>query len=174
MLDSEILILTDLQGRRHPTLQRKLCGNCGIIRITDIYSRICKEVVIWIRLSHPNVLRFIGVANSPSPFSLVSPWMYLGKITDYTKKNHEVNLLPLVSFCVPGIYLRSWSKFYLHSRDIVQGDLKKVRSFCSYCYIITYCQQANVLIDDDKQASIAGYVLTTIVSDLTSEQIMPS
>lgn len=57
-----------------------------------------KEAVMWRRLSHKNVLPFLGAA-SPAlyPLALVSPWMQKGDIVGYIKAHREVNRLGLVS-----------------------------------------------------------------------------
>lgn len=53
---------------------------------------------MWRRLSHPNVISFMGAAFPDySPVALVSLWMENGDIVKYTKANPRVNRLDLVS-----------------------------------------------------------------------------
>ena len=60
-------------------------------------QRLCKEVLLWKRLNHPNVLPFYGASMSDNRFCMVSPWMDSGNIIGYSRKNPEANRLRLVS-----------------------------------------------------------------------------
>ena len=61
-------------------------------------QRLCREVLIWKRLSHPNVLPLLGVSVSKSPqhFRIISEWMPNGNVMEYIKSNPEANRLRLV------------------------------------------------------------------------------
>ena len=54
-----------------------------------------KEAVIWKRLSHPNIVPFLGVTKDPIQF--VSEWMPNGTLTQYVNKNPSSNRITLVS-----------------------------------------------------------------------------
>ena len=60
-------------------------------------QQFCKEVVLWNTLSHPNVLKLVGVWGDmgKGQFVTVSEWMEHGNIIQYIGKNH-VNRLELV------------------------------------------------------------------------------
>jgi len=60
-------------------------------------QRFCKEVVLWSTLSHPNVMRFVGIYGDmeAGQFATVSEWMPHGNIMEYIKKHHA-NRLELV------------------------------------------------------------------------------
>jgi len=58
--------------------------------------RLFQEVVIWRRLSHPNVLPVLGVSQKPFPLCLITEWMLDGNIVDFTAKYPEVNRPRLV------------------------------------------------------------------------------
>ena len=62
-------------------------------------QQLCREVLIWKRLSHPNVLPLLGVSVSENPrhFRIVSEWMANGNVMEYIKSNPEANRLRLVS-----------------------------------------------------------------------------
>ena len=47
--------------------------------------------------NHYNILPFYGVSTDVSDFCLVHPWYENGNITDYLKKNPDVNRFDLVS-----------------------------------------------------------------------------
>lgn len=60
------------------------------------WQRLFREIVIWRRLSHPNVLPVLGVAPRLSPLSTVTEWMTNGNIMDFISTHPEVNRLRLV------------------------------------------------------------------------------
>ena len=60
-------------------------------------QRFCKEVLLWKRLNHPNILPFYGASMNQNQFCMVSPWMENGNVLSYTRKNPEANRLGLVS-----------------------------------------------------------------------------
>ena len=69
-------------------------------RSVDITYRIqtfCKECVLWMNISHPNILRLIAVRIKPGPcgFSMISEFMTNGNILNYIRVN-EANRLRLV------------------------------------------------------------------------------
>ena len=59
-------------------------------------QRFCKEVVIWRRISHSNIVAFLGVSEAPAPLSMVSEWMPNGNVREYVGKNPETSRLQLV------------------------------------------------------------------------------
>jgi serine/threonine protein kinase len=80
----------------------KKVSQCMCVLDADAHVRMqafCQEVVVWKRLSHPNILPFWGVSRA-SPFSLVSPWMSHGSIRSYIKQNPESDRKPWVSLLV--------------------------------------------------------------------------
>ena len=62
----------------------------------DSWQRLFQEIVIWRRLSHPNVLPVLGVSPKLFPLCVVSEWMDNENILDFTSKNLEANRLRLV------------------------------------------------------------------------------
>ena len=60
------------------------------------YQVFCKEAVIWRRISHPNIVPFIGVSEAPIPLCMISEWMLNGHVRDYAQKNPEISRLQLV------------------------------------------------------------------------------
>jgi len=62
----------------------------------DPRQRLFQEIVIWRRLSHPNVLPVLGVSPKLFPLCVVTEWMIDGNIMDFTSKHPEVNRLRLV------------------------------------------------------------------------------
>lgn len=58
-------------------------------------QRYCKEVIVWKRAIHVNILAIEGVAENIE-FSMVSPWMNDGDLLEYVKNNPRTNRLDLV------------------------------------------------------------------------------
>ena len=84
---------------------RKVTGvchrTCGLFtrRCADQPNqRLCKEVVSWSALRHPNVLPLLGVTMNDSHFAMVSEWMENRNINEFVEANPDANRLELVSF----------------------------------------------------------------------------
>ena len=105
-------------------------------------QQLCREVLVWKRLSHPNVLPLLGVSVSKDPqyFRIISEWMPNGNVMEYVRSNPEANRLRLVSsavcspWCVvlmpfndPQLAEGASGVTYLHRLGIAHGDLKGVR-----------------------------------------------
>ena len=62
------------------------------------FQQFCKEVIIWNSLSHPNVLKLVGVLGGIDKyqFATVAEWMIHGNIMEYIRK-YATNRLELVS-----------------------------------------------------------------------------
>jgi hypothetical protein len=105
--------------------------------LTIFLQQFCKEVVLWNTLSHPNVLKLVGVLGDmgEGEFITVSEWMVHGNIMEYIRNNHA-NRLELVrgftglstSFIKMRRQLHGAAQGlqYLHSVNLVHGDLKGV------------------------------------------------
>ncbi|KAF9259350.1 kinase-like protein, partial [Marasmius fiardii PR-910] len=99
-----------------------------------------KETLLWTHLNHSNLLPFLGVNTTlfPGKLALVAPWMANGEITKFLKANPTHDRLRVISEIAAGI-------MYLHSRNIVHGDIKG----------------ANVLVDEQGQCYLADFGLAT-------------
>ncbi|TDL15432.1 kinase-like protein, partial [Rickenella mellea] len=77
-----------------------------------------KELKIWSRLDHQNILRLWGYTldDEECP-ALISEWMTNGTVLSYLKLNPQVDLLDLVKGIADGLA-------YLHKEGVVHGDLK--------------------------------------------------
>ena len=60
-----------------------------------------REVVVWRRLQHPNIVPFLGVVAKIPPFKIVCQWMENGRITEYARKCPDVDHVDLVSGLAP-------------------------------------------------------------------------
>jgi serine/threonine protein kinase len=90
---------------------------------------------MWKYMIHPNVLPLLGITTDP--LQLVSDWMSGGDLPRYIKHYPDADRLRLVRVCDITCVPRSlWSKIYeiakglsyLHSCNVVHGDLKGVRA----------------------------------------------
>ena len=66
--------------------------------VTETPQAFYKEVVVWRRLRHPNIVPCLGVpTGKPQQYKIVCSWMENGRITDYVKKSPQADRIDLVS-----------------------------------------------------------------------------
>jgi len=93
-----IAVKTIWLSRRDDLLKiRKVSVNLGHQRCGLNHSpqRFCKEAVLWDKLSHPNVMKLVGVLGGIEKCRLstvVSEWMMHGDIIKYIEKNYAHRL----------------------------------------------------------------------------------
>ena len=133
---------------------------------------------MWKRLKHPNVVPLLGT--TISPFQLISPWMPGGDLLEYIKNNSDAYRLGLVraSFTVistlRSIFIHQLLDIadglrYLHSCNVIHGDLKGVRHRPNVFFSPTLTQrQSNILVDDSGSAHIADFGLAAVTRNLDS------
>ncbi|XP_006463185.1 hypothetical protein AGABI2DRAFT_224842 [Agaricus bisporus var. bisporus H97] len=116
------------------------------LKVEDLLKAHAREAILWSSLRHPNIVPFHGIYyfQSRQRICLVSPWMGNGDIVDYLERVPEAPRKPFIYDIANGLH-------YLHSQNVVHGDLKG----------------RNVLIDDHRCACIADFGLSTIVTDET-------
>jgi len=92
-------------SKRLESINPRICQKSSRYAISDLtcncpfeklLQRLFQEIVIWRRLSHPNVLPVLGVSQNPFPLCVITEWMVDGNIVDFTAKYPEVNRLRLV------------------------------------------------------------------------------
>ncbi|KAF7374462.1 Kinase-like protein [Mycena sanguinolenta] len=112
----------------------------------NIRLKFSLEALVWKELCHPHILPFLGIEGNsfPSPLCMVSPWMEHGTVLNYLKQHGHSNVDKLLYEIAQGLQ-------YLHSRNVVHGDLRG----------------ANILVNDDCSACLADFGLSTF-SDATS------
>ncbi|KAG6333596.1 hypothetical protein ID866_5496 [Astraeus odoratus] len=109
----------------------------------DTLKCILREVHLWSKLQHPNIVRMFGISTEfRSTISIISDWMGMGDAHAYVQ-NTDSDPRPLLMDIASGLQ-------YLHSHEkgpILHGDLKG----------------PNVLISNDRRALLAdfGYSILT-------------
>ncbi|KAF7368574.1 putative TKL/TKL-ccin protein kinase [Mycena venus] len=90
----------------------------GSGQLEDILRRLRREVDVWARLKHKNILPFFGVCDdlAPTPV-LISPFYKFGHIGAYLRKYPETKREALVCGVASGLD-------FLHANNVVHGDLK--------------------------------------------------
>ena len=101
-------------------------------------QKFFQEAVAWRHLRHPNILPLLGINLDPEKrrFALVSEWMVHGNINEFLKMSKGINRVQLVSeefICqnnhrdpLPQLVDATNGLEYMHSLNIVHGDLKGV------------------------------------------------
>lgn len=72
------------------------------IEMTHLLQAFCRESVVWMNISHPNVLRLLAVEIKPKTgmFSMISEMMTNGNIVNYIRVK-KANRLQLVRGFIP-------------------------------------------------------------------------
>ncbi|KAF7354934.1 Protein kinase domain-containing protein [Mycena sanguinolenta] len=108
-------------------------------------KKLGREALIWRQLSHPNLLPFFGLYMLDNRLCLISPWMDNGDLKDFLKNAPaDIDRISLMVDVARGLE-------YLHSQDVVHGDLKPV----------------NILITPSGRACISDFGLSAIVDALS-------
>lgn len=125
----------------------------------DDIRGIRREIKIWMKLKHQNIVPFIGVTagfGPPETISLVSPWIPNGTLTNFLEtyggKLSLMSKLWLLHDIAAGLN-------YLHSFPLIHGDLTG----------------SNVLINTEGMACLVDFGLSTVLGGLEGgSSIAPS
>ena len=128
---------------------------------------------MWKHLTHPNVVPLLGI--TITPFQLISDLMPGGDLPKYIKKHPDADRLVLIgshlldsSHAYSGCQLSGVAKglCYLHSCNVIHGDLKGVRSHSKYCFATLLTPgQPNVLVDNSGTARIVDFGFITVTQN---------
>ncbi|KZT50794.1 kinase-like protein [Calocera cornea HHB12733] len=121
---------------------------------TERVKDLIREISIWSRLRHPNILELYGFCElESSGFAMVSRWMENGSLVEYLKRYPSASRLPWMYDIAEGLS-------YLHRQapPIVHGDLAG----------------RNILIKADGGACLADFGLSRILSaDFGLSRVFP-
>ncbi|KAF7373382.1 Kinase-like protein [Mycena sanguinolenta] len=110
------------------------------------HLRFCREALVWQTLRHKYVLPFIGIDRETfSSFCMVSPWMQHGTILSYLSLSGHADVDKMLLQIAEGLA-------YLHSMNIVHGDLRG----------------NNIFVSDDGNACLADFALAGVIEDTGS------
>ncbi|THH09475.1 hypothetical protein EW145_g1994 [Phellinidium pouzarii] len=77
-----------------------------------------KELYIWSKLDHHNILQLWGFINDENDYpSLISEWMENGSVLQYVKKNPDCDVMRLIIGTAEGLA-------YLHENDVVHSSIQ--------------------------------------------------
>ncbi|XP_010443644.1 PREDICTED: serine/threonine-protein kinase HT1-like [Camelina sativa] len=102
-------------------------------------KQFTKEVTLLSRLSHPNVIKFVGAYKDPPVYCVLTQYLPEGSLRSFLHKpeNRSLPLKRLIEFALD----IAKGMEYIHSRHVIHRDLKP----------------ENVLIDEDFQLKIADF-----------------
>ncbi|KAJ7139287.1 kinase-like domain-containing protein, partial [Mycena epipterygia] len=99
-----------------------------------------REAVIWRQLFHPNLLPFFGLYYLDTRLCLVSPWIEHGHLLKFLRNAPStIDRVSVILDVAMGLE-------YLHSNNVVHGDLKAM----------------NILVTPSNRACIADFGLSSI------------
>ncbi|KAG1723359.1 kinase-like domain-containing protein [Suillus paluster] len=115
-----------------------------------------RELGIWKRLRHDNILKFMGTTRDFGPFlALVAPWISHGTLTSFLDKNKTLMQCDRLLLAAGLDYLHTFSLTidgHTYSNPIVHGDLTGVIN--------------NVLVGSDRTAYLADFGLSGTLTQL--------
>ncbi|KAL5498961.1 hypothetical protein ACEPAH_1479 [Sanghuangporus vaninii] len=83
----------------------------------DLTKLLRKELSVWSKLRHANILPLLGFVKEGDYPSVISEWMENGTVKQYMKSNPSVDPVPLIAGIAAGVR-------YLHMKNVVHSDLK--------------------------------------------------
>ncbi|CAE6438469.1 unnamed protein product [Rhizoctonia solani] len=110
---------------------------------TRLPKRAAKELLTWTHLDHPNILPLLGFATFKGQLSMVSPWIPNGNLSAYLRDN-QCSDTDRTTFCEQ---IRA-GLAYMHSRDMVHGDLKGANVMVSTRRIAMITDFGNTILKD--------------------------
>ncbi|KAH7335896.1 kinase-like domain-containing protein [Rhizoctonia solani] len=113
----DIWSASHIDGRKIAIKTLRLHGGLAAFDQHKLQRRVIKELSVWRKLEHPNVLKLLGICALGGEAGMVSEWMPNGNVIQYTRKHKEVEKMKLIIDVVAGLA-------YLHRNRIIHGDLK--------------------------------------------------
>ncbi|KAJ7036895.1 kinase-like domain-containing protein, partial [Mycena alexandri] len=116
------------------------------------HQKLRREVAVWYRLDHPNVVPLLGITyDFGTSLSMVSPWLPNGTLHTYLDSSYfqPRYLRRLLADIARGLS-------YLHSQDVIHGDL----------------HPANILVADGGRAQLTDFGLSMILPEFEGTSYM--
>ncbi|KLO15215.1 kinase-like protein [Schizopora paradoxa] len=107
-----------------------------------MHRNLCKEVLLWRQLAHPNLLGFVGICEEavPSP-AMVSLWMENGSVLHFSRRKPMGTKLRMLSQVA-----RALAYLHTHNPVVVHQDVR--------------C--ANILVNDSCEAVLSDFGLSRL------------
>ncbi|KAG8788044.1 hypothetical protein FRC12_014978 [Ceratobasidium sp. 428] len=119
------------------------CVRTAISGSDKVIKHTVKELSVWSKLSHVNILPLLGVALFKGQLAMVSEWMEHGSIIAAVNNRPELDRFGL---CTQIVEVVVW----LHSKELVHGDLKG----------------ANILMTKDDVPKLTDFGLTIMQQEM--------
>ncbi|KAG2069805.1 kinase-like protein [Suillus decipiens] len=124
--------------------------------ILKIINRLFREITLWLKFEHKNIVPLWGVADGFGSIpALVSPWVENGTLTEYLRHEHKIlsysRKFALLEDVARGLQ-------YLHEQSVIHGDLSG----------------NNVLVDKNGTASLTDFGLSAFLPDRMSQALLPT
>ncbi|CAE6348824.1 unnamed protein product [Rhizoctonia solani] len=87
-----------------------------------------RELYIWSKCEHPNILPLIGMTQFRNQISMVSPWMEHGTLSNFLSRRPQLNRCTMCVQIAEGVS-------YLHAQGIVHGDIKGSNILISHDFV---------------------------------------
>ncbi|KAF9227191.1 kinase-like protein [Gyrodon lividus] len=118
-------------------------------------KRLRRELKVWEKLDHENILPLWGVASGFGPMlAMVCPWAENGTLTSYLERDQDLSLANRFSLlCEIAAGLQ-----YLHARGVIHGDLTGT----------------NILINSNGKACVADFGLSVILLEFAETSYLTS
>ncbi|KAB5593151.1 Tyrosine kinase family catalytic domain containing protein [Ceratobasidium theobromae] len=129
-------------GRELAIKSLRFYGSLNSFSRHQLERSSAKELLIWSKLQHPNVLKLLGICVISGEIGMVSEWMPNGNVTEYVFNHPEADRLKLIVGVAAGLS-------YLHSKGIVHGDLKGL----------------NVVVAKDETVKLVDFGLTKLTEE---------
>lgn len=94
-----IILQDDPEFLKVCTLQSTYTVYVSLLLLIPITQRLLRELKLWSRLDHPNVLRLLGVAMRPEDAGFpcfITLWMENGTVRSYLESHADTDTFPLV------------------------------------------------------------------------------
>ncbi|KAF9022811.1 kinase-like protein [Hymenopellis radicata] len=119
-------------------------------------QRLARELAVWKKMDHPHILPLYGIVSDFGRYdSMVCPWFENGSVTKYMERRGDLlsmtDRLQLLIDVAHGLN-------YLHSLDIVHGDLTG----------------SNILVNDKGQAVLCDFGLSSILAEFQGQSCVTS
>ncbi|CAE6487129.1 unnamed protein product [Rhizoctonia solani] len=131
-----------IDGREIAIKSIRLYGALASIGRHKLQKSSVKELTVWSKLKHPNVLCLLGICVLGGEIGMVSEWMPNGNITEYVINHPDTDKLKLSADIAAGLA-------YLHNAGVIHGDLKG----------------GNVVIDADGTARLVDFGLAKLTEE---------